>query len=630
MTRRAVLAAATALVLVSGGAWGATRGGEASAADTGKAVTVKRGTVSITVGGIGRVSTLSEAARFAVGADTSGSSGTAASSAGLEAVFATASGHVSSLLVAVGDPVRAGQRIAVISDDGTARVALVQARSDLASARLDLEQKRVQDPARGLPPTGAEITMGRQAVKAAQDRLDRLAGAPLPADLSAARLELDRALAELEAEESAGKARPGALEAARQAVTTATARLATVGGSPDPTLVTAARLEVAKAQLDLEALLVQPIAPSAADVAAADAAIAAAQEKLAAAQAAGSATDIATAHAELARAQADRAALDRAPAAPSAAALAAGRLAVDAAKGRLDQLFNPPADVVAAARSELAKAQSDLTALRANGGAARTAAAESAVAAAQSRLDQLLRPPTETVSAARTEVSRAAADLAVLRQRGAPASATDLAIAGLRVDVAAQQVDLAREMAKRLVVRAPGSGTVTSMLSAEGAAVDPSTPLVRVQDLDNLVVSVNLTEFDVGKTQVGADARISADALGGRPYAGSVVDVALSGGDSGGVVTFPVIVSVGEAEDLRPGMSVSVRVVVARQTDVVRLPLDAIADRKGKKATVVVQTASGKLVERDVELGLVGPSYAEARAGLDAGDKVVIETGDEA
>ena len=194
---------------------------------------------------------------------------------------------------------------------------------------------------------------------------------------------------------------------------------------------------------------------------------------------------------------------------------------------------------------------------------------------------------------------------------------------------AEEQLNLARTLMERLSVRATGGGTVTSILTAEGAAVDATTPLMRVQDLDDLAVTVNLTEFDVGKTAVGAPTRISADGLGGKAYAGEVADVALSGDTTGGVVTFPVIVAVTDPEGLRPGMSVSVRIVVAAATDVLRIPVDAIEDRDGRDATVVVRTRSGKTSDRSVRLGLVGASYAEVRSGLAAGDKVVVATDEE-
>jgi RND family efflux transporter MFP subunit len=610
--------------------WGTTREAGASAPPD-DVVTIDRGEVAVTVGGIGHVATLSEAARLAApAAESTGSGSSTPAAAPADLVFATVAGHVSSLLVGVGDEVRAGQPIARITDDGTARQALLQARSDLGTARLELLQKQTQDPARGLPPTAAELDHARLALTAAQSNLARLTGAPLPSDVSTAQLDVARALAELEAEQAAAAGRSDAVDAAQEALDAATRRLATLTGAPDAAEVAAARLELARAQLEQEVVLRAPSGPTAAQIAAADAAIAAAQEELTAAQAAGIAADIATAQSDLARARADRDALTQAPAPPSAAAQAAAQLAVDTAQRKLDQLLKPPAATVAVARSELAKARADLVTARAGGSQTRVVAARAAITAAESRLGLILQPPPETIAAARAEVGRTAADLAILQQRGAPASETDLAIARLRVRVGEQQLRLAEEMVKRRVVRAPGSGTVTSVLSAEGSSVDSTTPLMRVQDLENLVVSLNLTEFDVSRTRVGALARISADALGGEPYVGDVADVALSGGNRGGVVTFPVIVSIDDSEGLRPGMSVSVRVVVARHSNVVRVPLDAIEDREGKEATLSVRTGSGETKERTVTLGLIGARFAEVRDGLRAGEKVVIPSDEEA
>ena len=626
MSPRLLVAAVAVLAIGSVGAWNLTQSSEASAASA-EVVTVSRGAVSVTVGGIGHVANLSDAARMAVPEIDSASG--AAGSTTTDAVFARATGHVLELFVEVGDVVEADQELARIADDGTVRGSLIQARSELASARLDLAQKRLQDPARGPPPTAAEFAQGRSAVAAARDALSRLTDQPLPADISAAQAELARATAELAAEKASHAARPAALTAAELAVATATANLDQLTGAPDPVELTAARLELAKAQLEQEALLQQATAPTPADLAAADTAVTAAQERLAAAQAAGITADIATAEADLARAQADRTALTSPAPPPSAAAQAAAALAVEAAQKRIDALLHPPANVVSAARSELSQARADLVAIEAAGDRDRLAAAKASVTAARDSLDLLFHPAPETVSAARADVTRAAAELAVTRQRGSPAGATDIELAGLRVEVARQQLRLAHLLADRLTVRAPASGTVTSVLTTGGAAVEAATPLFRVQDLDHLVVTASLTEFDVSRTKVGARARISADALGGRRFSGSVLDVALSGNTTGGVVTFPVIVSIDGPEDLRPGMSVSVRVVVADRADVVRVPVDAIEDREGRTATVLVRTKSGELREREIELGLVGPTYAEVRAGLAAGDKVAIPADDE-
>jgi RND family efflux transporter MFP subunit len=628
-----------------------SQGGGGSPAPKGRVVAADRGEVAVTVGGIGHVNTLSGAAQLVVSAGAPGatagggaagagtstgsaapaaapvSGGPTASSASggtpapADAVFPTAAGHVTHLLVRPHDHVSAGQPIATLADDGTTASNTLQARSDLETARLELAQKRIQDPIRGVPPTPAELQSGGTAVNAARAKLARVLAPPLPADVAAAKLDLAKALADAR---SARAGRQPSLAAAELAVATARHKLDLVTGAPDPAEVAAAQLELAKATVDQETLL-QPAPPVAASALnAANLAITLAQQHLSDAQASGTPADVAAAQAELAKAQSERDALLAPAASPTAAARTAAQLAVDAARRRLDALLRPPAATVSAARGELAKSQADLAALRATQSQAGLGPARAGVTAAQRKLTQVLHPPTsDLVASARADVRKAQADLAVLRQRGAPANATDLALSRLKFHVAALRLALARDLERRLTVVAGSSGTVTTVLTTPGAAVDPSTPLVRVQDLGNLVVTLDLSEFDVGRTRIGAPARISADALGGRQFDGHVLDVASTGTDTGGVVNFPVTIALDAGSPLRPGMSVSARIVVASRHGVVRVPLAAVADRDAEP-NVMVRDRTGALRRRPVDVGLAGGQSVEVRSGLKPGERVFV------
>ena len=175
-------------------------------------------------------------------------------------------------------------------------------------------------------------------------------------------------------------------------------------------------------------------------------------------------------------------------------------------------------------------------------------------------------------------------------------------------------------------MRAPSSGTVTSVLTTEGAMVDAATPVARVQDLQHVVISLDLSEFDVARARVGAPAFVKVDALGGRVFGGRVRDVALGGTETGGVVNFPVIIGMRAPGPLRPGMSVSARIVVRRVRDVVRVPVAAVTDRAGGP-TVDVRVRSGATEVRRVRLGLAGATYVQVRSGLRAGERIVLPAG---
>jgi multidrug efflux pump subunit AcrA (membrane-fusion protein) len=299
----------------------------------------------------------------------------------------------------------------------------------------------------------------------------------------------------------------------------------------------------------------------------------------------------------------------------------------------LRTLFSgPSAADVAVAQSDLARAVADQdTLLRGDPPptAMEQGAAQANVDAARAKLDQLLKgPPKTAVATARSDLRKARADLAVLRQRGSPASAIDQALARLKVDVSDQRLGLADLLAGQLTVRAETSGTVTSVLTTRGASVDPTTPVMRVQDLSHLVVSLDLSEFDVGKVRIGARARVAVDALGGHQYEGRVIDVAPSGNAVNGVVNFPVIIALNPVASQSgrlgplPAMSVSARIITESRSNVTRVPVDAIGG--GDTPTVQVQGPSGRIKTQPVKVGLETSQFAEVQSGLQPGQRVLV------
>jgi RND family efflux transporter MFP subunit len=553
------------------GATAAGCGGTSASTET-PSVVATRGPLVLQVGGIGRIVQVGQSATASSTSGSQGSGSTAAETPGFT-VYARTSGNIQQLFAAPGKKVRAGQALAVLDDGGVAAAAISQAENDLAAAQVELRQKRTSDPLKGIPPTAAELAAARLAVTSARARLQRLQSPPRKADLQAARLDVERAEADLETlRGGSSAARADALLLARQNVQLAQARLDRIQAPP-----------------------------RAADVAAAQA-------------------DVRRTEAELA-AQSFR--TDR-PALPSE--IAAARAAVDAARARLAQV-QAPADSsdVTAAQLELERARADLRRLEAGPSPQGLQAALQAVAAAKARLAQLLSPPLASdVTAARLDVRRAQADLAVLQARSGPSSATDIALARLKVQAAEARLASARQAARPLTVRSPYAGTVTALLTSLGARVDPSLPIVTLADLDRLEASVDLSEFDVAQVEPGQKASISVDALGGETFPGKVLFAALSGTSSAGVVTFPVRVSILDAEDLKPGMNVGVKITVDRRNNVVQVPIDAVTVDDADRATVQVLDEAGEPTVRKVVLGLETTKNVEIVKGLKAGERVVL------
>jgi RND family efflux transporter MFP subunit len=598
-----------------------------------------KGDLVVSVGGVGRIVQASSSAQIAVPSTTGGggAAGTTASGSGSSApgnasggaatapadgLFPRTSGRIVRFLVAPGDHVVAGQRLALLDDASTAATSTALARNDVETALLDVLQKRTSDPSKGLPPTPAELAAGRLAVASALAGLGRLLGPPRPADVSAAQSDVKRAQADLETLlGGTPAARARAIRLAQLNVQLSEERLARLLAPPDPADVSAAKSEVKKAEADLALLLRPPAGPLPEQVAAAKQAVAVAQRKLNDAKATGDPGKIDVAQLELDQAQADLATLLSAPRGPLPEELQAARQAVDAARAKLAKLLSPanPADVKSA-RLELERARAELQTLRAGPSRAALAAARQAIRAFRAKLAQLLGPPLKAdVALARFDVGKAKADLAVLRTRGAPASPIDIAIARLKVAAARVRLAAARFDSELLTVRAPRAGTVTALLTRPGAPVDPSTPILAVDNLARLAVTVDLSEFDVARVKPGLSATVDVDALGGRAFDGKVLFAALTGTDTNGVVTFPVQVGLDEIQGLKPGMSVSVHIVVAQRRNVVQVPLEAVSRNDEDNPIVTTINSAGESVERKVTLGLSNNKNVQIVKGLRAG-----------
>jgi multidrug efflux pump subunit AcrA (membrane-fusion protein) len=91
------------------------------------------------------------------------------------------------------------------------------------------------------------------------------------------------------------------------------------------------------------------------------------------------------------------------------------------------------------------------------------------------------------------------------------------------------------------------------------------------------------------------------------------------------VVTYTVTLLLDKKlEEIKPGMTGNVDVIIAQKQDVLRLPVTAINPRNGR-ATVQVLGKDGKTLEtRQVTTGLKGDDDVEITSGLDVGDKVVV------
>ena len=114
----------------------------------------------------------------------------------------------------------------------------------------------------------------------------------------------------------------------------------------------------------------------------------------------------------------------------------------------------------------------------------------------------------------------------------------------LQVQNAAFELEKKQEELENTQIRSEIDGTVVRVNSKVGQfadKVEDDKPMFSIENLEQLELEIQVSEFSIGKVQVGQKARIRADILNGAEEEGEVVKISPTGEEKGGGSTERVI-----------------------------------------------------------------------------------------
>jgi HlyD family secretion protein len=163
----------------------------------------------------------------------------------------------------------------------------------------------------------------------------------------------------------------------------------------------------------------------------------------------------------------------------------------------------------------------------------------------------------------------------------------------------------AQELLSKTTIYSPIDGTVTSRTSEVGERVVGTgqfagTEVMRVADLANMEVRVNVNENDVINVKIGDKAKISVDAYPNRRFNGQVWEIASTARTLGQntqeeVTNFVVRIRILDRDSpLRPGMSANADIETRTVTDVVAVPIQSVTVRTKEGAKTIDQLAQDR------------------------------------
>ncbi len=234
------------------------------------------------------------------------------------------------------------------------------------------------------------------------------------------------------------------------------------------------------------------------------------------------------------------------------------------------------------------------------------------------------------------------------------------------VQSAAATVNEAKDNLSRTTIYAPMSGTI-SLLNVElgervvGTQQMTGTEILRVANLKNMEVEVDVNENDIVKVSIGDSTIVEVDAYLKKEFKGVVTEIANSSAGNlaaDQVTNFKVKVRILEEsyKDLtegkpetyspfRPGMTATVDIITKTRKDAISVPISAIviktdtsstkksygkakveeteSPKQEQKFECVFVNENGKAKLRVVETGIQDDTNIEIVSGLSKDDKII-------
>jgi HlyD family secretion protein len=198
-----------------------------------------------------------------------------------------------------------------------------------------------------------------------------------------------------------------------------------------------------------------------------------------------------------------------------------------------------------------------------------------------------------------------------------------------RVKILETQLAMAKLRLDLPNLEAPFNGTVTVLPVKVGDVVQIGTQAIRIDDLSQLFLDVQVSEVDIPFVKEGQVADLVFDAYYEDTFQGEVIEISPVGNVFQGMVEYSVRIRLQDVDErIKPGMTASVNIVVDEKVDVFVVPNAAIVSLDGQVKVFVKRNGTYEAV--NVALGSYSDYYSEViEAEIAEGELVALNPPEE-
>jgi cobalt-zinc-cadmium efflux system membrane fusion protein len=177
--------------------------------------------------------------------------------------------------------------------------------------------------------------------------------------------------------------------------------------------------------------------------------------------------------------------------------------------------------------------------------------------------------------------------------------------------------------AGRISLYAPISGTIATRGATLGQAVERSSELFTIQNLQTVIVEASVPEANVARVRVGAPVTVTVPAYPNARFTGVVQSIGSGVDEKTRALPVRCLVQ-NKGGALRPEMFARVTLATGGRSQALTVP-DAAVDEDGDKRFVYVQTGADTYVKREVKVGRISGTTVEILEGVKPGENVATD-----
>lgn len=199
------------------------------------------------------------------------------------------------------------------------------------------------------------------------------------------------------------------------------------------------------------------------------------------------------------------------------------------------------------------------------------------------------------------------------------------------IEIAKKELERKKKELEDCKIKSSIAGTITRVNAKVGRfadEIDDRKPMFVIENVDTLKMVANVSEYDIGKLEIGQKVKITADILNGAEVDGIVSRISPTGeqkqGSNERIIPVQIDV-VGDTKGLIAGINASAKVETAIAQDALVIPLEALIDGGDNTYSVFVLKEDKTIQKLNVSLGVEDVLEVQIISDeIKEGDKVVL------